>query len=417
MNRKRDHMIRLPFGRRRACRNAALMLSMAALAACAPMHVPQNSSVGLYDPEKTAKTAQTPRGKLTYLNKLCPPPGTAKFLMPDVTTKFPRRRMPAMRYSAGDRFNLMVLHSEEFTGNYAINVDGTIILPFAGAIRAEGLTNKQLSQRIRSTLIRRGLFTERGAQISVHPVQYAPVNVTVAGAVFTPGRHTINIVKEQNRLDQRKVKTGDSPLDRFLPAAIMAAGGVRPDADLTNVRVFRNGKSYRLNWRGVIRGYPVDDMPLIQGDHVEIGEAGCFQSALVRPSQITPAGIRIFLSNLTRPALSNAGSAANPIGHLGVPYGTRLLQGLVQANCVGGIYATNARRIAVLISRNPKTGKTEVIQRSIEDLVRRADRDAINPYLMPNDAIACYDSGVTEFRDVMSTIYETILPAAGFKRF
>jgi len=380
------------------------------------MHLPHNSSAKLYGPEQTAKTSRTPSGQLTYLSKLCPPPGTPKFLMPDVHKKLSRRRKPAMRYSPGDRFNLMILHSEEFTGNYAINVDGSIILPFAGAIRAEGLTNRQLSKRIKRTLISRGLFTERGAQISVHPVQYAPVNVTVAGAVFSPGRHTINIIKEKERLDQRKVRTGDSPLDRFLPAAIMAAGGVRPDADLTNVRVYRNGKSFRLNWRGVIKGYPVDDMPLIQGDHVEIGEAGCFQSALVRPSQVTPPGIRIFISNLTRLALSSANNAT-PKNSTGVPYGTRLLQGLVQANCVGGTYATNARRYGVLISRNPKTGKTEVVQRSIEDLVRRADRDTINPYLMPNDAIACYDSKVTEFRDVMSTIYETILPATGFKNF
>jgi len=333
--------------------------------------------------------------------------------MPDIHKRMSRRRTPAMRYSPGDRFNLMIQHSDEFTGNYAINIDGTVILPYAGPIKAEGLTNRQLSSRIKRTLIRQGIFTKRGAQLSVHPVQYAPVNVTVAGAVFSPGRHTINIVKERERLNQRKARTGDSPLDRFVPAAIMAAGGVRPDADLTNVRVYRNGKSFRLNWRGVIKGYPVDDMPLIQGDHVEIGEAGCFQSALAKPSQITPKGIRIFVSNLTRPGPTSS----SPKNETGVPYGTRLLQGLVEAGCVGGTYATNARRYAVLISRNPKTGKTEVVQRAIEKLVRSAGRDAINPYLMPNDAIACYDSKVTEFRDVMSTIYETIVPAAGLARF
>ena len=138
-----------------------------------------------------------------------------------------------------------------------------------------------------------------------------------------------------------------------------------------------------------------------------------FQSALVRPSQITPPGVRIFQSNLTQPAPSNAQSAVNR-DTSGVPYGTRFLAGLVATNCVGGTMSTNARRYGVLISRNPKTLKTEVIQRSIEELVRSADRDAINPYLMPDDAIACYDSGVTEVRDVANTLQTLLLPAQTF---
>jgi hypothetical protein len=48
--------------------------------------------------------------------------------------------------------------------------------------------------------------------------------------------------------------------------------------------------------------------------------------------------------------------------------------------------------------------QTGVIQRSIEELVRSANRDAVNPHLMPDDAIACYDSSVTEFAAVMSVL-------------
>lgn len=320
-----------------------------------------------------------------------------------------------MRYSPGDRLNVLIFDSPEFSGDYAINIDGTVNLPFAGPIKAIGLTNRQLAKSIRRQMTRKGLFTARAGQISVQPVQYAPVNITIAGAVFKPGRYTINIVRDKNKLDIRKSKSGDNPLDRFIPAAAQAAGGVRPDADLSKITVYRNGKPVVLDWRGAISGHQVDDMPLIEGDHVEVGEAGCFQSALVRPSQITPEGIRIFLSNLTAPALNNSNSTQNQDTSAGVPYGTRMLQALVQANCVGGTYATNAKRIAVLISRNPKTRKTEVVQRSIEDLVRSADRDAINPFLMPEDALACYDSSVTEFRDVMSVIYGALLPAQQLK--
>ena len=385
------------------------------VAACAQMNTPLNDSAKLYDPEKSASPSRTRRGELSYADNRCPPPGTPNFLEAAKKGKTRIKRLPPMRYSPGDRLNVLVFESPEFSGDYAINVDGTVNLPFVGPVKAIGLTNRQLTRRIRRQMTRKGLFTARAGQVSVQPVQYAPVNVTIAGAVFKPGRYTINVVREKNKLVYRKSKSGDNPLDRFIPAAAQAAGGIRPDADLSNITVYRNGKPFVLNWRGAIAGYPVDNMPLVEGDHVEVGEAGCFQSALVRPSQITPEGIRIFVSNLTAPALDNASSMQNNDVAAGVPYGTRMLQALVQAYCVGGTYATNARRIAVLISRNPKTRKTEVIQRSIEDLVRSADRDKINPFLMPEDALACYDSSVTEFRDVMSVVYGAILPAKALK--
>ena len=265
-------------------------------------------------------------------------------------------------------------------------------------------------------MVRAGLFTREAIKLSVRPVQYAPINVTVAGAVFVPGRHAINSIKDSDKLDRAMNKFGDSPMERFVGAALRAAGGVRPDADLSTVKVKRNGRSFTLDWRGAITGAPVDDMPLIEGDHVEVGESGCFQSALVRQSQITLGGIRIFTSNLTSPALNNAASNAQGANFAGnVPYGTRFLQGLVQANCVGGTLGTNASRYGVLISRNPKSRETEVVQRSIEDLVRSPDRDMINPYLMPDDAIACYDSTVTEVKDVMTTLQTILNPALSIK--
>jgi hypothetical protein len=64
----------------------------------------------------------------------------------------------------------------------------------------------------------------------------------------------------------------------------------------------------------------------------------------------------------------------------------------------------------VLFSRNPINGKSVVISRSIEGLVREANRDGRDPYLMPGDSIACYDSMAMNLRDVVSVIGETATP-------
>lgn len=57
-----------------------------------------------------------------------------------------------------------------------------------------------------------------------------------------------------------------------------------------------------------------------------------------------------------------------------------------------------------MMSRNPVTGVSVVIERRIEDTMTRADRDEFDPYLLPGDAIACYDSAVTNIADVARVV-------------
>ncbi len=71
----------------------------------------------------------------------------------------------------------------------------------------------------------------------------------------------------------------------------------------------------------------------------------------------------------------------------------------------------NAGRQAVLISRNPITGRPVVITRSVEGLVRGADRDSLNPFFMPGDAVACYDSRAMALVDVVGVIGSMLSPA------
>lgn len=89
-----------------------------------------------------------------------------------------------------------------------------------------------------------------------------------------------------------------------------------------------------------------------------------------------------------------------------------MLQALVSANCVGGNPVTNAKRVAVLLTTNPTTGKSEAVQRSVEDLVNDPGRDGINPYLLPNDGIACYEGGFATFRDVARAMMDFLAPVA-----
>ena len=394
----------------------ALVLAVLASAGCARLMQPENPGFALYDPEKSNASG---RNSLSFVDTACPPPGTTGYIEGGHEHGHHRKSphtagLLVPKYSPGDRLNLYVHQSPEFGGDYIIGPQGTITIPYAGDVKVAGSTTAEVTARIERAMVRGGLFRDQEFRVAVRPVQYSSVNVNITGAVFSPGRATIGQVKETDKSEKFLTRFGDNPTERTVGALLRAAGGIRPDADLSHIKLYRGGRSYTLDWRGAILGYPVDEAILIEGDQLEVPEAGCFQSGLVRPTQITPNSLRIFSSNLTVPATNNNSSAINN-STMGVPYGTRLLQGLVTANCVGGSLASNASRFGVLISRNPKTGHTEVVQRSIEELVRSADRDTINPYLMPEDAIACYDSAVTDFREISQTINALISPIAGIK--
>ncbi|MBE9638751.1 polysaccharide biosynthesis/export family protein [Salipiger mangrovisoli] len=302
------------------------------------------------------------------------------------------------RLTRGDLLDIRVEQDETFNGSYEVSRDGTIRLPFLDVIPAQGRTVDEIEDRLAAALRAEEFYDDR-PRISVRVLDLAPVSVGVSGAVFEPHQVEIGALGADQRDGVRINAMGASTEARNLSAALRAAGGVRPDADISAVELRRAGQLYKLDMRGVFEGENVVDVMLVGGDEIRVPSRQCFQEDLMRPSPISPPGVSLFLSNLTQPASGNAESAVGREVRE-VPWGTRYLQAVVDTNCVGGPRATSADRSAVLFSRNPVTGVSAVIERNIEDLLRRADRDDYDPYLLPGDSIACYDSTVTNITEV-----------------
>lgn len=315
----------------------------------------------------------------------------------------------ALPLSAGDMVDVQIEDGDGFSGRYIVNPDGRISIPHVSAVVVGGLSEEDASDAIEVALIKAGLFRAHTASVSLRVLQWAPIEVTVTGAVFEPGRVRINENIQDSVITDRVSAFGDHAARRSLAEALRSASGIRPDAKLDQVVVVRNGWQMELDMSGVLTGTPVNDISLVANDQVIVPTTGCFQPELVRPSQITPKGFRVFMSNLIVPALDNASGAVGRYSS-SLPYGTRLLQAAVSANCVGGTQMTNAPRRVVLASKNPLTGDFQVIERSVEELMRQAHMEEINPYMMPNDAVACYDSDMTNIRDIARTISDILLP-------
>ncbi|MGJ8596662.1 polysaccharide biosynthesis/export family protein [Sulfitobacter sp.] len=302
------------------------------------------------------------------------------------------------RLSRNDLLDVRIAEDDTFNGSYVVSRDGMLKLPFLSPIRAQGRSTDQVEADIAKALVADDFYQSR-PRISVRATDFASISVGVSGAVFEP--HTVQIggVRGDTIDSQRQVASGASTEGRNLSAALRAAGGVRPDADISAVEVRRGEKVFRLDMRGVFEGSNSVDIMLLTGDEVRVSSRQCFQDNLMRPSPISPPGINLFLSNLTQPAQHNAASAIGQTVRQ-VPYGSRYMQAVIDANCVGGARSTSANRSAVLFSRNPMSGVSVVIERDIENLLRRADRDDYDPYLLPGDAMACYDSTVTNLAEI-----------------
>ncbi len=305
--------------------------------------------------------------------------------------------------------------NDEFSTTLEVNIDGRIKLPYLPPIKASGLTLTELERVINQRLVEQGIFNQGMAYLNLAIVEWAPVTVFVSGAVFNPGQVTINVRSNEARLLLRENNSGDFPIERLLPAALKSAGGVTPDADIRQIEVIRNGQVYSIDLAGVVLGHPTISLPLISGDMIRVNSIGTPQIELIKPSAITPPGARIFISNLTRPAFDNASSAVGQHS-TSLPYGSTLLNAVVSGNCAGGTVSTNSNRLVVLVSSDPLTRKPIAIERRIEDLLRAPNRLDLNPFIMPNDSIVCYDSRVTNIRDIGKTVSDILFPVSWITR-
>lgn len=380
-----------------------LIAVLSGLSGCANLAEPKNLAGSVY------ATHQNSANNLTAQPR-CHAATTPQNFPLDQYVEPAALRTDTPQLAPGDRIRVAVSGDKELlSGVYVVDSNGGLNLPQLAPVLAAGRSLLDVQRDVERRLTEFRLIRPLSNGVRLHIVEQAPVLVSVAGAVFDAG--TVRVGErspEIRNVNLASDVSGDLNPSRMLSTALRAAGGIRPDADPAAIYIQRGNLWTKIDMGGAIDGTMSNDLAMIASDRVWVASFGCLQPALVRPSSITAPGIRVYLSNLSRPAMHNAGSAIGKES-TSLPYGTRMLQGLISANCVGGS-AMNAGRSAVLISRNPVNGQSVVIQRSIEQLVRAANRDAIDPYLMPGDAIACYDSAAMNIRDIIATVSEAASP-------
>jgi len=306
--------------------------------------------------------------------------------------------------SPGDRLRIIVDDGAPFSGIFQVDIDGKLHIPFLTALSAVGLSISQLQENLAEALVKEKLFQPGYARASINILQWAPIQISVSGAVFQPGRILLNELQGTRAKDSQLLiaqESGDYPVQRFLSYALKGAAGVKPIADLRHVSLVRAGVSRDFDLTGVFTGRPVIDVPLIAGDEIIVPALDRVQPEYIRPSQITPPGFELRVS---------AHSSTVSRQERSVSYGSQLSMGLVAGECVGGSEMIDGDRDAILISRNIFTGQLENRKYAIQDVLTHINDPVINPYLMPGDAIACFNSTLVNVRETMKTIGDMMSP-------
>ncbi len=85
----------------------------------------------------------------------------------------------------GDQIRIITFGEEQLTGEFRVNAAGEIALPLVGAVKAEGLTPKQLETAVAAALRRANLF--KNPSVSVEVIAYRPI--FILGEVARPGQY------------------------------------------------------------------------------------------------------------------------------------------------------------------------------------------------------------------------------------
>jgi polysaccharide biosynthesis/export protein len=179
---------------------------------------------------------------------------------------------------------------DELVGR-VVNADGTFFFPYAGNVRAGGRS----LQEIRDDVVRGLRRMIKDPQVDVSVMQYRGRRVYLAGEVRNPGTQPVT----------------DVPPD--LTEIIARAGGVTPDADLTNVTITRNKETTKVDLQALYYGGDMRaNVRLQHGDVVNVPErreAKVFVTGeVLRPTAVPMPRGRLTLAD----ALADAGGV-NPL--------------------------------------------------------------------------------------------------------
>jgi polysaccharide export outer membrane protein len=187
-----------------------------------------------------------------------------------------RTRLARGDFRVGDRILLTVEGEKELSDTFTVGHGGQLTLPLIGNVPLEGVLRSELHDY----LTRRLAQNLRDPDVQTR----AFVRLSIQGAVTHPGYYGV-------------------PADALLSDAFMAAGGTAPEANVTKLRIERDGKAI---WAGkalqqaIAEGRTLDGAGLVAGDQIIVPKRGGTTAGEVMRFGTVLLGIPITIYTLTK---------------------------------------------------------------------------------------------------------------------
>lgn len=234
-----------------------------------------------------------------------------------------------------------------------------------------------------------------------------PINIAIVGEVYRPGPHTIRPgsadVRDAGTLGNSRAASTELPT---VTQAIQTAGGIKPEANIREVRVIRrphNGEPQIIGvdlWKLLKEGDLSQDIALQAGDTIEVPKA----------EGITAAE----MTELATVSFAPATIDVNVVGEVKSP-GVVKIQPNTPLNtavlAAGGFDDRRANKSKVKLIRLNPDGT--VAQRDIKVDFSEPVNDDTNPALRNNDVIVVGRSGLTKFGDGLRNVLSPITSGFG----
>jgi polysaccharide export outer membrane protein len=264
---------------------------------------------------------------------------------------------PAYTIGVGDRLRVSVWQEPTLDREVEVGIDGTIVLPLVGSIRAAGYTASAFSEVLTE---RYSLYKRDISQVEVVVIEFNSREIFVIGEVASPGRYAFQAIPD-------------------LWNVIMTAGGPTTAAFLNEVRILRGEGDRR-------RTIPVDlNAYLLGGDRASLPALQAGDTVYIPRTSVT--GVDAFAENV----VYVFGEVAKPGMYL-VGQGETLVGALLLA---GGVTEA-ADRNHVRVVRD-EGGRRIVTEVDLENYLQRGDA-AANPRLQAGDTIEVAPGAGTRFR-------------------
>ncbi|MGI0488914.1 SLBB domain-containing protein [Pantanalinema rosaneae CENA516] len=307
----------------------------------------------------------------------------------------------AYTVTAGDRIAVTIANIPEFSGQYQVQVDGSVDFPVIGAISVWGLTVSQIAELLTTRYVQAEILRDPAITVSVLTV--SPLRIAVSGEVNRPGSYNIS--------------SADGKLPT-LTEAIQKAGGITEQADLRQVKLIRVRRSgadetFQINlWELLRSGDLRQDTTLRDGDSIVLATAATpvhpTEAGLLGAATVSPPFIQVGILGETRQS-----------GVVQVPPNTPLNQAILAA----GGFNNRARKGSVELIRLNRDGS--VNRRKIRVDFSQGINEATNPILHNRDVVlvgrnfwAGLSDGLTSVLDPVNqvfsvyTLFKALFPAS-----